>query len=724
MNVTLDKNDDGAFCKKKAQNDNDLIKSDLALVEIEVKLIKLSVEIDNVRIKTCRFYEPEFQMAGKANQGPKKETQSLLDEHEEQAEQDSQQVEEQSQDQGPSQLQPEQGTSQGSAASQQDGLWSCPKCPKRFKTEKPLKNHIEKKHGGMDESLDESNFAPSRSSTHESAVELGEERDRKRKRGEDYEDIEDSDEEMGEKSKPRLKSIAEEEDVDLALLDDTMEGRSLRHSTQGILSEAAELRRQAENRVINMSGDEDNLDNLDDSIERDKDKALEVLQEKLRLREDLCNNKDAKIAEKDADLAEAQELNDQKDRIIRKAMAANKEFEEKIKKLEKRVAEAERAREKERREKEEQARKKASTSPSKEKLKEEIEKSANTIKCLTGRMENLKKDLEISKRNQRKHESDLVTFQKLQLSLEQTAKKLAEVDQELQKAKKEKAGLLKRIPCTLEGCNRGRFCENSHLLKYDDRSEPKSKSWRKKVPCKFFLNGGCRDAEKCEFAHERPEVEERYVDEEGEDDSFEAFNNDLANHRFIRLRSNSTNNSRDDSVEIMAEFRGDERSNDPRRANLASTSGANYDGSNYGPRRSGAPVNKRPRVEQPGSSGNFRSGNAMGAEERSRHSVPVNFQRSGERQQTLRMRLQNNRRSVDGEMTPRSRNWSPIRSPPEDLDRSRARDRDLREEMAAMRRGRGNQRGRMMNRGRNQSRGRRSYNQEERSEEVRKYRDY
>ena len=92
--------------------------------------------------------------------------------------------------------------------------------------------------------------------------------------------------------------------------------------------------------------------------------------------------------------------------------------------------------------------------------------------------------------------------------------------------------------------------------------------------------------------------------------------------------------------------------------------------------------------------GNMRSGNGNGIEERSRRSVPVNYQRPPQREPTLRMRMEAGRRSLDrslGESSEgaRRRNWSPIRSP-ENLDRSRPRDRDLREEVLERR----NQRGR------------------------------
>ena len=283
-----------------------------------------------------------------------------------------------------------------------------------------------------------------------------------------------------------------------------------------------------------------------------------------------------------------------------------------------------------------------------------------------------------------------MTYQKLQLSLEQTLKKLAEVEQELEKLKKERAMLLKRIPCTLEKCERGKMCENSHLLKYEDRSEPKSNKWRKTVPCRYYLNGRCdKSDEECNFLHERPDEPRggrrrsmmtdqganRYPVRESEDeewDNEESFNQ-IMNHRFRAIRDERA----DSSVEFMEEVRRGDR-----------------EGSNM----NGKPFLKRRRLDST-SSMPEPSGNGGGAGERSRHSVPVNYQRSEDRYPTMRLRI--NQRPGMGES--RERNWSPIRSP-EELDRSRPRDRDLREEMEERRgRGRGNRgapyRGRGVSRG-------------------------
>ena len=128
--------------------------------------------------------------------------------------------------------------------------------------------------------------------------------------------------------------------------------------------------------------------------------------------------------------------------------------------------------------------------------------------------------------------------------------------------------------------------------------------------------------------------------------------------------------------------------------------------------KNGQPQQKRPRTEgnltganreSVGSMANW-TGNGGGVEARPRHSAPISNQRPNRREPTLTLRLEAGRRSVEGGAEPRpggsrGRNWSPIRSP-EDLNRSRPRDRDLREEMLERRGARGGRgRGQMSARG-------------------------
>ena len=642
---------DAVFMMRPQLNDSHC--SGLHLTKSRIKIMTERLRINLDMIKLCNNFEG-FQMASN-DPNQDKDSLSLL------AEQEDDQSQGASQSQDESSTQPSQG-------------WKCSKCPRSFKHEKTLLNHVAKKHG-IDESLNEDSFAPSRSSTHESAVGMEEdkgerEKERKRKR----EDDEDSEED--ERPRHRMGTIDEEEEVlDERILDDTFDRDGVRSSTQGVLHEMAEVFQGAERVMVDTEGGE----GLDDSMDRANDKALDELERKLKLKDDLLHNKDAKLAQREAELAEARELKDQKDRILRKAHAELKEKQKEIEQMKKRLAEKNKV-----------DFAKRAESPTKAKLKADLEKAATTIKCLTGKAENIKKDLEIAKRAIRKHDYDADTYKKVEASLERTLLKLADVEKELDHHVKERAILMKKIPCTREGCEWGRDCSNSHLLKYEDRSEPKDPNWKRKILCRFFMTGGCREtAERCRFLHQRPS-EDRARDDEVFTENEASFTG-FMNQRHRRFRESG---SLDSSVEVLEERR---RSMSREMPKVQMPNGKGFQDIRS---KNGQPQHKRMRTEEGELDSNGirgmslpKSGNGMGAEARSRHSVPVNYQRPNQREPTLTMRMEAGRRSVESGMggragPSRERNWSPIRSP-EELDRSRPRDRDLREEMVERRNGRG-----------------------------------
>ena len=668
-NATLENNDAALMMRQLTWRE---IGNSLQMTQSKVKLMTENIKLNLLRLELCFSYK-DFQMAGKAPKDPNqdKDSQSLLAEQED----------------------PREGTSQEDSQQQGNGDWKCPKCPKTFKFEKTMKNHIRAKHA-MDESLNESSFAPSRSSTHESAVDLEEDGSRKRKR----DDEEEESDEESVRNRGRMATI-EEEEINFDLLDDTFSQGGARSSTQGVFNEAAEVFRNAERVLVDL--DEEEEENPDESMERDKDKALTELENKLKIKDDLLHARNSKLAEKEADLAEAKELNDQKDRILRKAHQEIKKKEEEIEKMKKKL--------------EEKAKEQKEDSPNKKKLKEALEKSAATIKCLTGRAENIKKDLDVAKRTLRQQENETATFKKIEASLESTLAKLAEVEKELDGYKRERAALMKRIPCTKKDCQWGGDCDYSHHLRYDDRSEPRSSTWRRTVPCRFFTNGNCRDGDNCNYLHVRREEGRR--NDQGREDDLEDTEDEvfsLMNQRFRRVQERE---NMDSSVEFLGEARFERNNADlgaVRRPVVPMPDGRGASGRRES---QGLPGRKRQKMdsrfsdENGGSfEANSRSGNAQGTEEWSRRSVPVNYQRPPQREPTLRMRMEAGRRSLDRSLGGssdggRMRNWSPIRSP-ENLDRSRPRDRDLREEMNERRTfrergrgqrgmGRGNRRGRM-----------------------------
>ena len=668
VNATLDADD---MAENKGQIDQHDYECRINLTQSSIRLMKIRTQLNLIRLNMCNN-DQDFQMSGKNNkdQDPNqdKDSLSLL------AEQEVEEV--QTQDEGTeSQSQP-QSQSQSQGLTQEGGVWVCPKqgCDKKYKKEKTLKAHIENKHGGcaeeakvvepvagpsgankIDDSLDESSFAPSRSSTHESAVTLADDRaDRKRNRSGNSDDGE------GDDGKPRAKKLGliDEEGLNLDLLDDTFEREGVRSSTQGILSEAAEVISRAERVVVELEepmGGED----PDDSMNRANEKALTEMEEKLRLKDDMLHNKNSKLAEVEAELEEAREINDEKERLIRKASEDLKQMEKRVEEVNRKLAAAEAARKGEKI----KPVKASINSPGKDQLKQQLEKQNRTIECLTRRAENVKKDLDLARRNLRKQETDSTTYQKLQVSLEQTLRRLDEAEQELEKLKKERSILMKKIPCKMEGCNRGRTCENSHSLRYDNRTEPRDNNWRKTVLCRYYLQGRCdKTDDECNFIHERPnnKKRDRSQEMEYEGDNSGSFT-EVMNKKFRKVREERA----DSSVEIMEEYRG----NNSR--DMSWSRGNNRMNSSQ---RSGS---ERSMYE--------RSGNERGAFERSRQSVPWNqnhnSQRSTNRNPTLRMTL----RQEGNQEGAAARQWSPIRSP-EDLDRSRPRDRDLRESMG---RGRG-----------------------------------
>ena len=652
-NVTLDRNDAALMMRSMTRS----MEETPDLTQLDIRLMMERIKVYKMQLDLC-FMLKDFQMAGKPSKDPNqdKDSQSLLAEQEDVP------------SQGTSQEDRQQGGSRDEGRSQgQGGEWKCQKCPKSFKWEKTLKNHVAAKHG-MDETLNESNFAPSRTSS--LAVDEDNSRKRKREGDDDGDSIEE-----GARGRGRLETV--EEEVNFDLLDDTFSNEGARPSTQGVFEEAAEALRNAERVLVDVNDDEGTSD-PDESMERDKDKALTELEKKLKIKDDLLHLRNGKLAEKEADLAECKELSDQKDRIIRKAHEEIKRKEEELERMRKKLEEKER----EAREGSPESRKKLKTAL------EKLEKSAATVKCVTGRFENMKKDLDVARRTIRQHESENATFKKVEDSLECTLAKLAEVEKELDKCKKERAALQKRIPCTRENCQWGADCENSHQLRYEDRSEPKNPKWKKTVPCRFFLNGHCYKTEdKCGFLHTRPQ-ESRDVEEEGfEDEEDDVFR--LENQRFRRVVETE---GRDSSVEFLGERRISWGAEAPQGGRMPRVP---MPGSQQGNRFK---KRKTDSWSEAQSSSMPRSGNGGGAEEWSRRTVPVNYQRPAVREPTLRMRMEAGRRSLDrslGESSEgtRQRNWSPVRSP-ENLDRSRPRDRDLREEMQERRNQRGGGRGR------------------------------
>ena len=389
--------------------------------------------------------------------------------------------------------------SQPSQASQEKE-WECPwiACNKVYKFEKGLQNHIKRVHDGKDDLLEGANNHREVSKTDEV---FSEEDDYGRKRKweelDDYSDNEE--EEKGERTKARLVSIREEDEfpengsVDMGLLD------SSPRSTQEIHDVAKRAYAKAEKVDVDVGL-------MDDSAEEER-LDLEELKKTLKSKESLLNIRNSELAEFEAKIEELKESHEILESSLTKVQ--NSRAEE----MRKARAEME-VRDKvikELRSKNLAKTNQRAKSPAKEKLKDELSRSSTKMVELAGRIEKLQTDLKKSQAEKKKAEIDAKKYERMKISLDETMLEMDNIKRDLEEYRKEMAKARKKIPCTKPGCNTPRECEFSHLLKYEDRSEPRDPSWRKNVPCRYFNHpDGCKySSEECSFSHERRNGDER-----------------------------------------------------------------------------------------------------------------------------------------------------------------------------------------------------------------------
>ena len=383
-------------------------------------------------------------------------------------------------------LMEEASQEEGTPSSSQEKSWECPviTCTKSYRFEKHLRNHTKKVH---DLELDES-FNPQEASTYDEdfSTQLPVSGRKRKVRDEDSDD-----EERGEKPKRegRLDSIKEEDNeaLDYKLLDDSVD-----MNTQEVREAARDAIRKAEEADVSVNG-------LDDSLEKEEAQNLEEARQKLKTKDDLLHIRNAKIAELEAEIEENREVNDQMTRALKKVKVEREELKRKAKKD---------IEEKERLIKGMMSKlvklEKRSVSPGKDQLKDDLEKATVKINNLTNRVTNLSKDLKNATKDRRKAEMDTNNYEKMRASLERTVLEMEGIKRDLDEHKREKAKIMKRIPCTIRDCNNPRECGYSHHLRYEDRSVSKEAKWEKRVPCRFMsLPGGCnKSAEECKFLHE------------------------------------------------------------------------------------------------------------------------------------------------------------------------------------------------------------------------------
>ena len=382
--------------------------------------------------------------------------------------------------------------SQSSQASQELN-WGCPipNCSKSYKFENGLKNHIQKVHKGRD-------YEELPVSQEDNVFYDGEDDPVSKKRKQ--REFDDDSDGPGEKNKPRthLSTILEEEDgvniradsLDMGLLDD-----SLTKSTQEVYDAAKEAYAKAEKVDVNIG-------ELEDSLEEEEKADLDELRRSLKTKADLLHIRNAEIAELEASLDEMKESHDQNEAYLKKVKASRAEEMKKakvemeakdkiIKDLKARnIAKAGR-----------------SKSPSKEKLKVDLDKNSTKMSQLADMVTKLQGELKEAMA--KKKEAEVVTkkFDRMKVSLDKTTREAETIRRELEEYKRDMAKTKKRIPCSKPGCNTPRECEYSHLLKYEDRSEPREENWRKRIPCRYMSHpDGCKySAEECQYSHD-PEV--------------------------------------------------------------------------------------------------------------------------------------------------------------------------------------------------------------------------
>ena len=612
--------------------DDDSLEYGIRMTNMKINILKIVV---NQSIRMCRIQDI-YNLAGKFQMASSQDMELSQD------------------SQGYSQ---EEGASQGAK-----GGWKCPKCPKSYQSQKTLRNHLEKKHGEAGGS-GEAGMADDDNSQPMALEEVVEPATRKRKERED-----DSGD---ERPRARMSTISEEvENLDLNLLDDTFSSPSKTQSTQGLVSEAARLYEAAERVEVDVE------DKGDDSMEEDREKALEEMGKKLDVRDALLHSRNALLAQKDADLAEAGEMIEQRNRALEKS---KKDLEEKSKEVEaliKRLEEVER--------KTEEYERRRESSPEKEVIKGSLAKANEAVAHLTGRVKNLSQELNQAKKNLKRSENDVKVQEKLEENFEHTLRKLQELETELAELKNEKARLQKRIPCTIKDCQNGRTCVYSHQLMYEDKSEPRDRDWRKKVPCRFFLSAeGCFKSEgECLFSHQRAGNRER--EETGR-------------------RPSVDEGRRSREIEITVQRTGEGASGYGR--DIRTTDEARR----YDERRGGREAGfKRRRLDSERESGSNKeewSGNGNGASRKSRLGAPgdrlrhksISRESSNVSSKSSPNRGEKSKNSTAGG----ARAWSPIRSPEDTRDEWKnargnyqRRERRGRDQSRQGRQERGGQRGR------------------------------
>ena len=400
--------------------------------------------------------------------------------------------------------------SDGGSGGSGDKPLKCGFCEKTYSRESWLKAHMKKIHGvegaeGLD-GLDVTEWEPAATSTAENFAVKEEEEDAPVDPVEPYPMIKDLPkitEKMAEKkmmSKKRMRSSTDEEDIgnlesarkakenrlamreqlqierDLQMgydgLDDVGDGQG--QSTQSINAGLRETLKEAENTVFgDISGNV--------SVEVGVGQALVDLDVENKSLKKLLGNKETKIVDLEVKVSEINDQMDAKDRVVKELREVVKLKNGEINDLVKEV---------------EGFNVRLKRSPLKEELKANSLKAEWKIKQQAERIKNLEQQL---KKESAKARPEIEKLKKQ--SLDQLTRAEHYTREEVRHLNTI-ASLRKKIPCgDLPGCEQGKKCAYSHILKYAKPDTGKLKL----IPCVHFMNGRCKfqNEEDCKYAHPR-----------------------------------------------------------------------------------------------------------------------------------------------------------------------------------------------------------------------------
>ena len=392
------------------------------------------------------------------------------------------------------------------AAGPEEKAYMCHLCDKAYKREIYLKNHLLKIHGIDNKKGEDDNdsvFAPTATSTAEDIQQAGEGEQEvppasKKKRimpsDEDEDDLENLEAAMKAKESRRelRNNLNLEREFELGFGEEEEIGQvqdvdKPGTSTQAINDGLAKTLAEHEETILES---DETIFNKDDSVLKKswnsniseltsgRDQAIMDMDVEIKALRKMVAIKDTQVSDLEVKVSEANDEMDMKDRKLKELRDIIRVKNGEIKEL---VEEAKSITDK------------VKNSPLKEELKANGKKADNKIKQQANRIKQLEAQLkaEVGKRR-----PDL---EKLKHQANEQLTRAEHYTREEVKHLNTIAALRKKIPCSdLPGCEQGKKCAYSHVLRY-----AKVEQNSKQIPCTYFLNGKCKfeREEDCKYAH-------------------------------------------------------------------------------------------------------------------------------------------------------------------------------------------------------------------------------